>query len=74
MVALARPRRSGERPDAWQYVLRAPGRYLALKRARPGKPVSFRASRRLRNLVVTVRPVVAGRALRGKARSARVRR
>ena len=74
ITALARARRRAERPRRWQYVLRAGRRVLALKRGKPGRRVRFTASRRLRRLTVSVRPVVHGRTLRGKAKRARVKK
>lgn len=74
VVALARGRRGAEPPDRWQYVLRAGRRSLGLLRAAPGTPVRFKGvSPRLRGLTVTAQPVVRGRTVRGRSRTARVR-
>lgn len=72
VVAIARPRRGAELPDSWQYVLRKGKRALALRRAKPGRPVGFGAGRRRGRLTVTVRPVVNGRPLAGKPKTTRV--
>lgn len=74
VLALARPGRSAEVPDAWQYVLRTHGRALAVQLAKPGKPASFKVEAYESGLTVSVRPVVLGRALRGKAKTVSVRR
>jgi hypothetical protein len=73
VVALAHPKHAAELPSAWQYVLRVKGRPVALRRAKPGKPVHFPVNRGATHLIVTVRAVVGGRALRGKAKSVAVR-
>jgi hypothetical protein len=73
VVALAHTKHAAELPSAWQYVLRVHGRPVALRRAKPGKPVHFTVDRGATHLTVTVRAVVAGRALRGKAKSVAVR-
>ena len=74
VIAIAQHRRGAERPDQWLYVLRKGGRSLALKRARPGRPVRFRVPRRVRRLKVAVRGVVNGRPLGGKPKVTRVGR
>ena len=63
----------GRASSAWQYVLRARGVPVALRRGKPGKPVHFPVDAGATHLTVTVRAVVAGRALRGKAKSVAVR-
>ena len=65
----ALPAKGAEKPDAWQYVLRTQrsGRKLAV-RAKVGKTVSVALPARLRRVIVLARPVVRGRALRGKTR------
>ncbi len=73
VVAIARPARSAEPPDEWQYVLRAGGRPIGLVRARPGRPARFTVRPLARRLTVSVRPVVRGRALVGTARTVAVR-
>jgi hypothetical protein len=73
VTALAHPKHSAELPSAWQYVLRVSGRPVALRRAKPGKSVHFPVDAGATHLTVTVRAVVAGRALRGKAKSVAVR-
>jgi hypothetical protein len=72
VAALARPKHSAELPDAWQYVLRVHGRPVALRRAKPGKSVQIEVEHDETHLTVTVRAVVKGRALRGKATSVAV--
>lgn len=67
---LARARRHAETPQAWLYVLRSGGRVFAVRRARPGRIVSIPIE--YPNIVATVRPIVAGRILPGKALVKRV--
>jgi hypothetical protein len=73
VLALAHPKHAAEVPSAWQYVLRVHGRPVALRRGKPGTPVHFPVDAGATHLTITVRAVVAGRALRGKAKSVAVR-
>jgi hypothetical protein len=73
VVALAHPKHAAELPSAWQYVLRVRGLPVALRRGKPGKSVHFPVDAGATHLTVTVRAVVAGRAMRGKAKSVAVR-
>jgi hypothetical protein len=60
----ARTRRGSEAPDQWQYLFDAGGGRRVVHRARPGRPITIGVPRRIRNVRVTARPVVQGRALR----------
>jgi hypothetical protein len=64
LTVVARTRRGSEAPDAWQYTFDAGGGRKVVHRARPGRSITIGVPRRLRNVRVTARPVVQGRALR----------
>jgi hypothetical protein len=74
VLALAKEPASVETPNLWQYVLRVHGRPVALRRAKPGKPALFTVDAGASKVTVTARPVIRGRALRGKAKIVAVHR
>ena len=64
LTVLARTRRGAEAPDAWQYVFTASGGRRVVHRGRVGKPLTITVPRRIKNVSVSARPVLRGRALR----------
>lgn len=74
LSATAKEPSSVEFPNLFQYVLRVNGRPVALRRAKPGKPAKFKIDRGAKHVTVSARPVIRGRALRGKAKTVAVHR